>query len=116
MLDDEVWNMKHLITLPAENFRLFCCIANSLEDSCLPRIGAANDEDTKTPGSPSEVFCFPVLSFNILHWLDFGIGRRHLSMGRTLEMVEMMKKQDKRAGVSSFVRLHVSRLHVPTSS
>ena len=69
------------MTLLIENFRLFCCIANSLEDGCLPRIGAANDKDTKTTGPVSEILCSFPLSFNILHWLDFSTGKRHFSTG-----------------------------------
>ena len=57
------------MTIPIENFRLFCCIANSLEDGRLPRIGAANDKDTKTPGPRSEILCSISLSLNSL--LDF---------------------------------------------
>ena len=80
------------MTLLVENFRLFCCIANSLEDGCLPRIAAADDEDTKTPGSPFDILC-SLLPFDVLHWLEFSIGKRHFSMGRTPEMVEVMKNQ-----------------------
>ena len=72
--------MEYLITLLIENFRLFCCIANSLEDSCLSRIGAANDEDAKTWGKPSNVLCSYPLSCYILCILEFDIGKRHLSL------------------------------------
>ena len=89
--------MEYLMTLPIENFRLFCCIANSLEDGCLPRIGAANDKDAKTPGEISKTSCSSLLSFYILWSLKFGIGKRHLSQGYS-EMVEVMKNQCKRAG------------------
>ena len=44
------------MTLPIENSRLLCCIADSLKDGCLPRIGAANDKDTKAPGPLSDIF------------------------------------------------------------
>jgi hypothetical protein len=70
------------MTLPIKNFRLFCCITNSLEDGCLPRIGTANDKYTKTSGTLSDGLCSFPLSFNILHWLDFSTGTRHISMGR----------------------------------
>jgi len=69
------------MTLLIENFRLFCCIANSLEDGCLSRIGAANDKDTKTRGAVSKIFCSSPLSFDILCSLEFGIGKRHFSLG-----------------------------------
>jgi hypothetical protein len=78
--------MEYLMTLLIENFRLFCCIANSLEDGCLPCIGAANDKDAKTPGEPSNILCLSPLSFYALFSLEFGIGKRHLS-----EMVEVVK-------------------------
>ena len=74
--------MEYLITLLIENFGLFCCIANSLKDGCLPCIGAANDKNTKTLGPVSEFLCAFPLSFDILHWLDFSTGKRHFSMGR----------------------------------
>jgi len=74
--------MEYLMTLPIENFRLFICIANSLEDGCLPRISAANNKDTKTPGPHSDPLCSFPLSFDILHRLDFSTGKRHFSMGR----------------------------------
>ena len=63
MLDHNVQNTEYLMTLPAENFRLFCCIANSLEDGCLPSIGTANDKDTKTPGELSNILCSSPSSF-----------------------------------------------------
>ena len=69
------------MTLLIENFRLFCCIANSLEDGCLSCIGAANDKDAKTPGEPSNILCSSPLSFYILCSLEFSIGKRHLSPG-----------------------------------
>ena len=70
--------MEYLTALPIENFWLFCCIANSLEDGCLARISAANDEDTKTLGEPSEPFCSSLLSFYILCFLEIDTGKRHL--------------------------------------
>ena len=69
------------MTLPVENFGLLCCVANSLEDGCLPSIGTANDKDTKTPGPRSDILRSSALSFDILHWLDFS-GKRYFSMGR----------------------------------
>ena len=81
MLGDDVENLEYLMTLPIENFRLFCCIANSLEDGCLSRIGAANDKDTKTRGDPSKVLCSFLLSLYILCSLEAGIEKRHLSLG-----------------------------------
>ena len=69
--------MEYLMTIPIENFRLFRRIANSLEDSCLPRIGAANDEDTKIH-SVSKIARSSLLSFYILCSLGFNIGKRHL--------------------------------------
>jgi len=74
--------MEYLMTLLIENLWLFCCIANSLEDSRLPRIGTANDKNTKTPSPLSDILCSFPLSFDILHWLDFSIGKRHFLMGR----------------------------------
>ena len=74
--------MEYLVTLPIKNFRLFCCVANSLEDGCLPCIGAANDKNTKTLRPVSEFLCSLPLSCDILHWLDFSTGKRHFSMGR----------------------------------
>jgi len=85
------------MTLPVENFRLFCCIANSLENGCLPRIGPANDKDAKTPGEQSKILYSSPLSFYILCSLEFDIGKRHLSPGCS-EMVEVIKNRDKRAG------------------
>jgi hypothetical protein len=73
--------MEYLMTLLVENFRLFRRIANSLEDGCLPRIGAANDKDAETRGEPSNSLCSFPLSFYILCSLEFGIGMRHLSLG-----------------------------------
>jgi hypothetical protein len=73
--------MEYLMTLPIENLRLFCCIANSLEDGCLPRIGAANDKDAKTSGDASKILCSSLLSCYILFSLEFGIGKRHFSLG-----------------------------------
>ena len=67
------------MALPIENFWLFCCIANSLEDGCLPRIGAANDEDTKTH-AVSKIARSSLLPFHMLCSLGFNIGRRHLSL------------------------------------
>jgi hypothetical protein len=81
MLDDDIQNMEYLMTMPSENFRLFCCMANSLEDGCLPRIGAANDKDAETCGEPSNVLCSFPLSFYILCSFEFGIGKRHLLPG-----------------------------------
>ena len=69
------------MTLPIENLRLFCCIANSLKDGCLPRIGAANDKDTKTRAERSNNACSALLSSNILCSLEFSVKRRHLSLG-----------------------------------
>ena len=69
------------MTPPIENFRLFSCIANSLEDGCLPRIGAANDKDAKTRGERSKNLCLSPLSFYIICFLEFIIGKRHLSLG-----------------------------------
>ena len=69
------------MTLLIENFRLFCCIANSLEDGCLSSIGAANDKDAKTLGSPSNILCSSLMSFYILFSLEFVIRKRHLSPG-----------------------------------
>ena len=69
------------MTFLIKKFRLFCCIANSLEDSCLSRIGAANDQDTKTRREHSNFHCSSPLSFYILCSLEFGIGKRHLSLG-----------------------------------
>ena len=69
------------MTLAIENFRLFCCVANSLEDGCLPRIGAANNKDAKTPSEPSNILCLSQLSFYNLFSLEFGIGKRHLLLG-----------------------------------
>ena len=85
------------MTLPIENLWLFCCIANSLEDGCLSRIGAANDKDAKTRGEHSNISCSSLLPFYIVCSLEFSIGKRHLSLGCS-EMVEVMKNQYKRAG------------------
>ena len=71
--------MEYLITLPIENFRLFCCIANSLEDGCLPCIGTANDEDAKTRAD-SKILRSSLLSFYILYSVGFNIRKRHLSL------------------------------------
>ena len=71
--------MEHLVAVPIENFRLFCCVANSLKDGCLPRIGAADDKDAKTPGEPPNILCSSLLSFYIPCSWEFGIGERHLS-------------------------------------
>ena len=68
------------MALPIENFWLFCCIANSLEDGCLPRIGAANDEDVKVLGVISKIVRPYLLSFYILCSLGFNIGKGHLSL------------------------------------
>ena len=57
------------MTLLIENFWLFCCIANSLEDGCLPRVSTANDKDPKTVSSRSEMLCSFPLSFYILRSL-----------------------------------------------
>ena len=73
--------MAYLTTLPIENLRLFFCIANSLEDGCLSRISAANDKDAKTLGVPSNILCSSPLYFYILNSLEFGIGKRHFSLG-----------------------------------
>jgi len=81
MLDDDVKNMEYLMTLLIENFRLFCCIANPLEDGCLPCIGAANDKDTKTRGALPNILYPSPLPFDILCSLEFSIGKRHLSLG-----------------------------------
>jgi len=77
------WFLEHGIPhdLPDWKFWLFCCIANLLEDGCLPHIGMANDKDMKTPGKPSNIFCLSPLSFYILCSLKFSIGKRHLSPG-----------------------------------
>jgi hypothetical protein len=69
------------MTLLIENFRLFCCIANSLEDGCLSCVGTADDKDAKTLGKPSNILCVSPLSFYVLCSLEFGIGKRHLSLG-----------------------------------
>ena len=68
------------MTLLIENFWLFCCIANSLEDGCFPRIGAANDEDAKVRGAASKIARSSLLSFYVLCSLGFNIGDRHLSL------------------------------------
>jgi hypothetical protein len=49
--------MEYLVTLLVENFRLFRCIANTLEEGGLSRIGAANYKNTKTHGERSNVLC-----------------------------------------------------------
>ena len=69
------------MALLVENFGLFRCIANSLEDGCLPRIGPANDEDAKTCGEFSNILGSSLLSFHVLRSLQFGIRVRHLSLG-----------------------------------
>ena len=69
------------MALPIENLGLFCCIANSLKDGCLPRIGAANDKDAKTRGEPSNILCSSPLSFYFLCSLELGSGKRHLLLG-----------------------------------
>ena len=73
--------MEYLMTVPIENLRPFCCIADSMEDGRLSRIGAANDKDAKMPGEPSNMLCSSPLSFYILCSLEFGSGKRHLSLG-----------------------------------
>jgi len=65
------------MTLLIENFRLFCCIANSLEDGCLSRIGAANDKDAKMWDAVSNILYSSPLSFHIRCSFELGIGRRH---------------------------------------
>ena len=73
--------MQYLMTLPIENFRLFCCVANSLEDGGLSRIGSANDKDAKTLSELSNMSGSYVLSFYIPCSLESGIGKRHFSLG-----------------------------------
>ena len=65
------------MTLLIKNFRLFCCFADTLEDGRLPCIGAANDKDAKTPSERSNILCSSLLSFYVLCYLDFGIGKGH---------------------------------------
>ena len=77
------------MTILTENLRLFCCIANSLEDGCLPRIGTANDEDTKT-ALVSVAFLCPLL-LGIQHWKETFVAEMP-------EMVEVVKNQDKHSG------------------
>ena len=67
------------MALPIEIFWLFYCIANSLEDGCLPCIGAANDEDAKVRGAISKIARPSLLSFYVVCSLKFNIGKRHLS-------------------------------------
>ena len=80
MIDDEVYNMEYLLVLRIENLRPFRHIANSLEDGCLPRIGAANDEYAKVRGAASKIARSSLLSFYVLCSLRFNIGKRHLSL------------------------------------
>ena len=68
------------MAFPIENLRPFCGIANSLEDGCLPCIGAANDEDAKVHGAASKLARSSLLSFYVLCSLGFNIGKRHLSL------------------------------------
>ena len=81
MLDHDVKHMEYLMSLLIENFWLFCCVANSLEDGCLPCISATNDEDAKTCSEPSSILCLSLLSFYILRSSEFGIGKGHLLLG-----------------------------------
>ena len=80
MIDDEVYNMEYLLVLRIENLRPFRRTANSLEDGCLPRIGAANDEYAKVRGAASKIAHSSLLSFYVLCSLRFNIGTRHLSL------------------------------------
>ena len=68
------------MALRIENLRPFCRIANSLEDGCFPRIGAADDEYAKVPGVASKIVRSSLLSFYVLCSLGFNIGKRHLSL------------------------------------
>ena len=96
--------MEYLMILLIVNSRLFCRIANSLEDGCLPGIGTANDKDTKTRAKPSNISCSSLLSLHTLEKI------RHLSLGMP-EMVDVMKNQD-----GQIVWLHVSQTSDVTHS
>ena len=72
-----VENMEYLMTPLIEDFRLFGCIANSLEDGCLPRIGASNDQDAKTRRGVSNAACSVSLSTIYIVFLEVGTGKRH---------------------------------------
>ena len=69
------------MTLRIENSRPFRCIANSLEDGCLSRLGTANDKDAKTLDKRSNISCSSLLYFYVPYFLELSVGKRHLSPG-----------------------------------